>query len=325
MKLKLQTKTPTNSGPGLLAAFKQDHLRIDVNSHQRNAEISDISPLQTSDSNREESRTTSKKSGWTGSIIASISASLLAGISFNASKGKEKTVSSETKHITSGISQFHGKGIIQWGINVDDVRLKNSGIDLEAWGTDTGRDVLPRACFEFLGDSKVPTLPESPPNFMDITITSFWTANFPKSTSGWLRKLRLTSTGDTNTLTYSNLIQIAALTVDLSNLQDRSVYKADMDVRPGATYPLTSHFDVHRDAATSVSITPINHGVGMFNFANLETWMNLITWSIFTDLPDLGFFNLPKTARFKLSEICMPPNLKTQEAKWISKFKLGFG
>ena len=176
-------------------------------------------------------------------------------------KTNQETRGTEKKHFISAITEHHSKGNIQWGISIDDVNLQKGGIDLQKWGIDMGKDVLPTACFEFLGDSIVPA---PPPKNMDIVITSYWSMILPSEPkSTWIRKLlhsfKFRSAGSTQTTSYSNIFQIVALTADLSNLQELSHYIANVEVRPqaGASDSQAHNVIVKRQAADSVYMTPV--------------------------------------------------------------------
>ena len=256
-ELTLDTKPPTDS------AYKQYHLRVDVNSQQENACIRDIIPKRTSDSDGEERQSSSKKSGWargiTGNVIVGLNPQ--AAFTSTAMNTNEETVGSERRHFISRITEHHSKGNVEWGISIEDVNLRKGGIDLKKWGINTGNDVLPTACFEFLGDSDIPA---PPPKCMDIVITSYWSMVLPGGPEGtWIHKLlhfiKSRSTGNAQTTSFSNLFQIVALTADLSDLQEKSRYHyiANLKVRPqaGACDPLAHNVVVKRKAA--VDVTPV--------------------------------------------------------------------
>lgn len=168
-----------------------------------------------------------------------------AAITGAAMKTNEETVGSEKKRYNSAITEHHSDGNVQWGFNIDD-------ISEQKWGVELQKDVLPTVHFEFVGDSNVPA---PPPKCMDIVITSYWSMILPSELKNtWIHKLLrfFRSTGNTQTISYSNLFQIVALKADLSNLQEPSYYRAKVKVRSGISGPP----DVKRMAADSVIVTP---------------------------------------------------------------------
>ena len=167
-------------------------------------------------------------------------------ITGTAMKKNEETTGSEKKRYKSAITEHHSDGNVQWGFNIDDVNLQK-------WGIDMREDVLPTARFKFVGDSDEPA---PPPKYMDIVITSYWSMillNEQKST--WIHKLLhlFKSTGNTQSISYSNIFQIVALKADLSNLpkSSESHYRAKVKVRSGVSDPP----DVKRQAGNSVNVT----------------------------------------------------------------------
>lgn len=150
-------------------------------------------------------------------------------------------LSSDKKHFNPAITENHNNGSIRWGFNID------GEIDMP-------KDILPSVRFRFIGKSNVPA---PPPKDMEIAITSCWSMilpNEPKSI--WIHKILrfFRSTGNTQTMSYSNLFQIVALKTDLSNLPEPSYYKAKVKVRPAASDP-HNVIVVERPAADSVDVT----------------------------------------------------------------------
>src|SRR6266446_3810082 len=92
---------------------------------------------------------------------------------------------------------------------------------------------------------------------MDIVITSYWSMILPnKPKSIWIHKLlRLfKSSGNTQTTSYSTLVQVVALKTVPSNLPKLSRYKAEVKVGSGASDP--PEVKVKRRAPDSVNVTP---------------------------------------------------------------------
>ena len=156
---------------------------------------------------------------------------------------------SEKMHYNSAISERRGNGSVRWGFNIDDGNLQE-------WGIDMREEVLPTVRFEFVGNTKVPA---PPPKCMDVVITSYWSLILPSEPkSTWIRKLLhfFQSTGNSQTISYSNLFQITALKADLSNVLEPSYYRAKVEVRSGASPDV----QVKRQAAESVTVTPAAGG-----------------------------------------------------------------
>ena len=212
-----------------------------------------IKPMTTSDSDGEEKQSSSTKSGRTHVMAASLTLGPhpQAAITGSATKTNEEAGSFEKKRYNSAITEHHIDGKVQWGFNIDDANFQK-------WGINMPKDVLPTACFKFLGDSIVPAPPEHPPKCMDIVITSYWSLIIPSEPkSTWIHKLlrlfKSTGTGTvTPTTSYSNLFQIVVLTADVSNLPELSYYRAKVKVTSGVSEPP----EVKRQAADSLCVTP---------------------------------------------------------------------
>jgi hypothetical protein len=232
--------------------YKQFHVRVVVDSQQANAHSTGIKPKRTPESEREEKRSSSMKTGQTRGVAPSLTIGLIpqGKIGGSSTWTNEEATGSEKKRYTSRITQQELYGVIWWGFNIDDLNEQEDGIDML-------HDVLPAVHFEFIGDSDVPA---PPPERMDIVIASYWSMiprSEPKST--WIQKLlRLTrSFGNNQAISYSNLFQIVALETDPSNLPERSHYSADVQVWPGATDPQHTYLvDVKRPTASSVNVKP---------------------------------------------------------------------
>lgn len=218
-----------------------------MDSHQRNARVTDINPKRTSCSIREVAWLSSMKSR----------AALTMGLH------PQSVISGSAKkhHLNFPITQHSSDGNVRWGINIDDVSLQEGAIDLEKWGIKLQEDILPTAHFELIGNSQVPGVPDSPPKCMDIAIISYWKLILPsKPKSSWIQRLlhsfkpEFRLTGNTQTTSYSNLFQIVALTANLSDLIKPSNYKATvpLKLRSGVSdFP-----DVKQYAEDSVYVTP---------------------------------------------------------------------
>ena len=255
-------------------AYEQFHLKVVVDSQQKNSRITDIKPKRTSHSNREVNQSSSTKKGKTRSKAAALNMGTnpTGSLSATATNTHEETASYEQTHLSSPIIEHHGKGNVRWGFNIDDFSLRKGGIDLEKWGIDLQEDVMPTARFEFVGKSKVP---ESPPKCLDIAVISYWRMIVPSEQKrSWIHKLlhivkfsktpsqqpllagqrplALPVNSLTQTSSYTNLFQIVALTADLSKLRELSHYKAHV----GVNQPEDS-VSVEREAAKSVHMTPI--------------------------------------------------------------------
>ena len=217
-----------------------------------------------------------------------------AEITGTTTKTKEETVGVEKKRYTSTITEHRSNGNVRWGFNIDDVNLQK-------WGIDMQKDVLPTVRFEFIGDDDKPA---PPPKYMDIAVTSYWSMILPSEPKRTfihklLRFFNLRSTGNSQTTFYSNIFQIIALKADLFNLSKPSHYRAIVKVRSGASDPP----EVKRRAADSVDVTL---AVVDGRYKNLLTCGLNLTSPIFSDPQKLSNYNLPKIAKFRLSDNCIP-------------------
>ena len=82
--------------------------------------------------------------------------------------------------------------------------------------------------------------PAPPPKDIDIVITSYWSMiSRSKQKKTGIHKLSrfFRPTGNAQTVSYSNLFQIVALTVDVSNLSKQSIYRAQVKVKSGVSEP----------------------------------------------------------------------------------------
>jgi hypothetical protein len=232
--------------------YKQFHVRVAIDSHQKNPRSTGIKPKRTPESEREEKRSSSTKTGRTHGVAPSLTIGPAPQVKLGGSSTwtNEETTGSEKKRYNSRITQQELYGVVWWGFNIDDLNEQEDGIDMSD-------DILPAVHFEFLGDSDTPA---PPPERMGVVIASYWSIipqSEPKGT--WIRKLlRLTkSSGDTQAISYSNLFQIVALETVPSNLPNRSHYCADVQVWPGATDPQSTYLvDVTRQTVCSVDVKP---------------------------------------------------------------------
>ena len=214
-----------------------------------------IKPTRTSYSGREEKQTLSTKLGSTSGVAAGLSAGLnpVGTISFAKGKSKEEAASSEKTLHMNRIDEQNIYGKIWWNFNIDDVNFQESGTIME-------EDYLPAVHFEFTGDSDEPNPPPtSPPEYLDIVITSDWKMTLPsESKSNWIRKLvhfvRPGSTGDTQVASYSNLFQIIALKANPDKLRKLCDYRAEVVVNPGASDP--HEVIIKRRAGEFVNVIP---------------------------------------------------------------------
>lgn len=206
-----------------------------------------IKPQRSQDSDGQERQSSSMKLGWTRGMTAGVTVGPhpTGTITSTATKTREETTASEKKRYTSAITEHRSDGVVRWGFNIDDDNSRKSGIAMRD-------EVLPVVHFEFFGDSDVPA---PPPESMDIVIASYWSMILPcEPKSTWIRKiLRLfNSSGNTQTISYSNLFQLVALKTAPSNLPDRSYYRATVEVRSGVSGPPK----VRRPTGDSVIVTP---------------------------------------------------------------------
>ena len=252
-KLKFGTQLTTKN-----ITYKQIHLRIDVDSHQGNAEAEGINPQKTPYSDGEVKQISSTKSVSARAFTSGITVAPnpQGTVSFTGSKSIEKAAGNEEKQILNRIDQYDNDGKVWWSFDIDDAHYQEKGRDLED-------DHLPTVRFVFTGDSDEPEPPPTPPpKDMDIVITSYWKLtlpNEPKST--WIHKLlHFKSSGKAQTLSYSNLFQIVVLEADLDKLLGLCRYKAEvivnLDPASGASNP--HEVEVKRRVALgSVHVIPV--------------------------------------------------------------------
>ena len=126
----------------------------------------------------------------------------------------ERTEGFEKKRYTSPITQQYDDGKIWWDYGIGDDRYRENGYDMP-------ENVLPAVHFEFDNTS--------PPKHIDIVITSFWSKISPtrsEQNRTLIHKLLhlLRSNGKTQSISFSNLFQIVALTANMDNLMKRNCY-----------------------------------------------------------------------------------------------------
>lgn len=235
--------------------YKQIHLRVFINSQEPNAFalIPDIKPKTTPGSNGEEKQSSSKKTGWTRGITGNVTLGLnpQGSLTGNSTKTDEKTESSEKMRYNSAITEQDENGKIWWDYEIDDDHYQKKGYDVP-------KDFLPTVRFRFFGESDKP---EEPPKHMDIVMTSFWSKiSRSKLESTRIHKLLqlFQSTGNTQTISYSNLLQIVALTADVPNLLKDTYYRAlvKINLDSGLSEP---HKDLRPKAKSlkKVEVTPV--------------------------------------------------------------------
>jgi hypothetical protein len=229
-RLSFCTEPPTEN-----IAYNQFYVRVDINSHQENALITEFKPKSTSYSDWEEKELSLTKSGSTLGVTAgfALGQTTQAVLATTAMTTNEVIASSTKKRINSAITEYDCNGNIRWGFNINFLER------------DIPEVALPTARFQFHGDSNVWAPPKPPPKYMDFVITSYWTIlpSEKKNTRAWIQKLlhsfKFRSTGNTQTTSYcySNLYQIVALTADVSSLPEQSYYRAKLKVKSGVSGP----------------------------------------------------------------------------------------
>jgi len=212
-------------------------------------------------------------------------------------KTDEDTTSVEKKKFTSRITEHHHDGNIRWGFYVDDLHEQEGGIEFPD-------DALPTACFEFVGNPKVPP---PPPERMDLEIASYWSM-IPDSEkqSNWIRTfLNLSiSSGNAQATSYSNICQIVALETVPSDLPLRSDSKATMHVSPGVpdTDYISYYTEIDIPTADSVTVTQ-EFTTGRFIIYPLVDFP-LTIQMLSDDWRKLGTLKRPMLAELKLSDYC---------------------
>ena len=138
----------------------------------------------------------------------------------SSKRENETTKGLEEIRYTSPITRQSIDGKIWWDYGIGDHRYREKGYTMPD-------NILPTVNFGFNNIS--------PPNHMDIVITSYWSKISPTRSEPKLpnrtqihKLLRLfKSTGKTQcSVSFSNLFQIVALTANMDNLMKRNHYKA---------------------------------------------------------------------------------------------------
>ena len=152
------------------------------------------------------------------------------GLSGSLTKTKESSEGSEKTRYTSPITQQDKDGKIWWDYGIGDDRYQEIGYPMP-------KDVLPTVHFRFYD--------KSPPKFMDIVITSYWSKIFPTRSEPdktQIHKLLhlYRSTGKTQRISFSNIFQIVALTAEVDKLIKSNYYnpaKVKMNLDSGVSEP----------------------------------------------------------------------------------------
>ena len=234
-------------------AYKQIHLRVFVDSREPNAfpTIGKIKPTTTPGSDGEEKHSSSTKSGWSGAVTAMLSwgGDVLGSLFGSSTRTYERTEGSEKKRYTSPITQQHEIGKIWWDYEIGDDRFREEGYKMPEGD-------LPTVHFEF-DDT-------SPPRYIDIAMTSFWSKTYPtrsEQNRNLIQKLLdlFRSAGGAQCILFSNLFQIVALTVNMDNLNKRNRYtervKMNLDFGISATpQPAPNAESLGRIEGTSVVV-----------------------------------------------------------------------
>ena len=137
-------------------------------------------------------------------------------LSGGSKKSNERTEGVGEIRFTSPITQQDIDGKIWWDYGIGDNRYQEEGCTIPD-------NVLPTVHFEFDGKSF--------PKYMDIVITSYWskispTRSQPNRTQIHKLLRLFKSIGKTQCISFSNLLQIVALTANMDNLMKRNRYKA---------------------------------------------------------------------------------------------------
>ncbi|KDR66385.1 hypothetical protein GALMADRAFT_259488 [Galerina marginata CBS 339.88] len=204
-------------------AYRQFHLRVTIDSQQKNADVTVIKPLQSVAFEREAKELSATKASWAigTSLGATIGLSSNATMMATTTRTSEVATSLEKKRYTSRITQQTKYGVVWWGFEIDDPYEQEEGVKLSD-------PTLPAVEFEYLGDSDIPA---PPPKHIHVEVATYWSI-IRKSgeDANWMYKILSRSTS--NAGSYSNLCQIVTMVVP-SNLKDRADYRATMHVNSG--------------------------------------------------------------------------------------------
>ncbi|KAG5653560.1 hypothetical protein H0H81_012249 [Sphagnurus paluster] len=249
-------------------AYRQSHIRVHINSTQKQARVDVLRPMRTGQYDPEEKQTMSRKIGQVLGATLGLSAAPrpVGSASVSGSRTNEPTASSETKRFHSQITEQHIDGTVEWGFDIDDGSFQQSGISM-------GKEVLPATVFEFFGLSDTP---EPPPERMDITITNYWSVNLPtEPKKAWFRKLwRSFRSNGSEATCYTNLIQVMAISTVPSELPERSYFAAESKVAGGPTNSteLVSKRQPPVSVDVDVTLDTVNrlNNLSYLKFATLE-------------------------------------------------------
>ena len=280
-------------------AYMQTYVRVIIDSCHEITRVVESRPQGTTAFGTQEKQLAATKIGQTrGAAIAlNTGANPTATITAAVTKINEKTMGYEKTRNTSGITEQHQCGVVEWGFEVDDPRHQKDGIRIS-------NDDLPMACFEFPGDPKDPP---TPPERMDIGIISYWSIILPSGPKNnwWRRLLNFSrSSGNTAAVSYSNLCQITAFNICPSDLPPRSDYMARMHVTPGVSDAENIRYSPEVRLQTTGSVTfRTDFTAGMF-ITLLTRGLDSDDTNISDDCQDLTTFELPMHKKLRLFDNC---------------------
>jgi hypothetical protein len=241
----LKLKFDSVSGTTHDTSFEQDHLRVTIDSRQKNAKPTNLKPQRTLAFKKgtkvtAESQTMKTKSG---GISATLGPSPKVMLAATSTQAMGLTTGTERKQYTR-ITQQRMHGIIWWGFYIDDPYEREAGIDLKM-----PDDLLPVASLKFkhCNDPEKPSVP----NCIDLEITSSWTIiSHDTQDHTWLKKMILRGSEGPS---YSNFCHMIALMVP-SNLAKHCDYKATLQVECGPRGPSISDINIEDQEECGIEV-----------------------------------------------------------------------
>lgn len=99
------------------------HIKIVIDSHNKNARVSDISPLKTSATDGKVIEIAGSKKGRNNAIMTglAISPHPTGTLTVNHGNSSETSHTSQITQNTSPITEYHNHGVIDWGFNINDI------------------------------------------------------------------------------------------------------------------------------------------------------------------------------------------------------------
>ena len=151
-------------------AYEQYHVRVTVDSGDKNAAVDVRKPLRSTALDRGIKETLAGKitrGGTIGAALGGIFGVTTATLTGTATRTSETSSSSERKRFSSKVAEQGMLGVAWWEFNIDDPYEREGGIEMST-------KTLPSVEFEFLGESDTLT---PPPEHVNIEVASYWSIN----------------------------------------------------------------------------------------------------------------------------------------------------